>query len=205
MTRRATQRPRLKRNTPPWTCATSHTSPPTSPLSSHASSADLTPQPAASASALPPPVQQPPRPVALPARRRPAARATARRPRSSSFYPLLAGLTTLTTTRPTLRIPCAKAYSRPPTRTNQKITHKNNTRIIDKYFHKNNFTGPAASRLCVATGGTTMVRKRGPQGAATAHRSPCSSRRVRKPSPPGGDQQPVRLHGDHVRAVFAPF
>ena len=27
---------------------------------------------------------------------------------------------TLTTTRPTLRIPCAKAYSRPPTRTNQK-------------------------------------------------------------------------------------
>ena len=85
--------------------------------------ADLTPQPAASASASPPPVQQPPRPGALPARRRPTARATARRPHSSSFYPFLAGLTTLTTTRPMLRIPCAKAYSRPPTRT----THKNSS------------------------------------------------------------------------------
>ena len=49
------------------------------------------------------------------------------------------------------------------------------------------------------------ISPRSPPPAQAHRRRPCSSRRVREPSPPGGDQQPVRQHGDHVRAVFTPF
>ena len=39
------------------------------------------------------------------------------------------------------------------------------------------------------------------QPAQAHRRRPRSSRRVREPAPPGGDQQPMRQHGDQVRAV----